>query len=298
MTDNGQGQTTPNAVSRYVDVGGSRMHYVEAGAGAPMVFLHGNPTSSYLWRGVMPYLTPHARCIAPDLIGMGDSDKPTIRYRFADHYDYLVAFLDALGLDQTTFVVHDWGGSLAFRYFANHPDRVRGLAFMEVMLESLTWREMPWNFRLAFPLMRAPGIGWLILSVANAFVNLVLPLATRRHLDRATMRRYRRAFPTVASRRPVRQWPREIPLNGTPSDNAALFQGYSEFLTATSVPKLLCYTEPGALIGRRRCQWAMAQLPNLTTAYLGEGLHFTPEEHPEAIGEALADWYGRCVTGD
>lgn len=289
---------TPEAVSRYVDIGGGRnMHYVEAGAGEPVVFLHGNPTSSYLWRRVIPYVAPHARCIAPDLIGMGYSDKPAIPYRFTDHYRHLRAFIDALGLGRLTFVGHDWGGSLAFRYLADQPERVRGLAFMEVMLEGLTWAEMPLNFRLGFRLMRTPGLNWLLLGLGNAFVNVVLPMATKTRLSPATMRRYREPFPTIASRLAVRRWPLEVPLDGQPADNAATFRGYTEALNNSRVPKLLCYTEPGAVIRRQRREWAREALPELEMVGVGEGIHFMPEEQPDAVGRAIADWYERHLTG-
>jgi haloalkane dehalogenase len=267
------------------------MHYIEAGSGEPVVLLHGNPTSSYLWRHVIPHVAPHARCIAPDLMGMGYSDKPHGAYRFDDHYAYLRAFIDALDLTRVTFVAHDWGGSLAFCYAADHPERVRALAFMEVMLAPLTWAEMPWHFRPGFRLMRTPGIGWLMLSLANLFVNLVLPIATARRLDRLTMARYRAPFRRIASRRPVRQWPCEIPLDGRPADNDAKFLAYSRFLQASRLPKLLCYSEPGALIREPRRRWAQQSLPNLETCCLGKGSHFAPEEHPEAIGRAVTDWY-------
>jgi haloalkane dehalogenase len=289
---------TSDAESRYVDIGGGRhIHYIEAGTGDPVVFLHGNPTSSYLWRHVIPHVAPRARCLAPDLIGMGYSDKPDIAYRFGDHYSHIRAFIDALALEGVTFVAHDWGGSLAFRYLAEHPGRVRGLAFMEVMLEGLTWAEMPLDFRLGFRLMRASGFNWALLGLANAFVNAVLPMATRTRLSKATMRRYREPFPTVASRRPVRQWPREVPLNGRPADNAATFRGYTEALRNSRVPKLLCYSEPGAVVRRPRREWAVTALPSLETVYVGEGVHFMPEEHPGEVGRAVADWYSRNIAG-
>jgi len=287
---------TDDALSRHVDVGGARMHYIEAGTGEPVVFLHGNPTSSYLWRRVIPHVAPYARCIAPDLIGMGYSDKPDIAYRFGDHYAYLERFMDALDLQQATFVAHDWGGSLAFRYSADQPERVKGLAFMEVMLAPLAWSEMPWHSRPGFRLMRTPVVGWGMLSLANLFVDLVLPMATACRLDQRIMERYRRPFRTIASRRPVRQWPREIPLNGQPADNDGLFRRYSRFLQTSPLPKLLCYTEPGALIREPRRRWAQDHLPNLDSRALGQGIHFAPEEHPDPIGRAVADWYATRVA--
>ncbi len=296
MGEMGDWLPSGDAVSRRVHVGGGHMHYVAAGEGEPVVFLHGNPTSSYLWRRVIPRVATQARCIAPDLMGMGCSDPPRTGHRFDDHYTYLRAFIDALGLETVTFVGHDWGGSLAFRYLSERPEQVRGLAFMEVMLEALTWAEMPLDFRFGFRLMRTPGVGWLMLSVANLFVNAVLPMATKRRLPAATMRRYRASYPSVASRRAVRQWPCEVPLDGRPADNAATFAAYAQALQQSRIPKLLCYASPGAVIGQRRRQWAEANLPNLTSAYMGEGIHVLPEEHPEAIGDAVASWYQTRVA--
>jgi len=281
--------------TRHVDVLGSRMAYVDVGEGEPVVFLHGNPTWSYLWRNVLPYLAPHCRCIAPDLMGMGRSAKPDIAYRFFDHYAYLEAFLDALDLDRVTFVAHDWGGSLAFHYLRHHPARVRALAFLEVMLYPLRWAGFPRPFRPGFWLMRTPGVGWLMLSFANLFVELVLPMATRRRLGPEEKARYRRPFRTIASRRPVRQWPCEIPFDGQPADVADAFEAYSAALQSSPVPKLLLYGQPGGVIGPAECDWARAHLPSLETVGVGSGIHFLQEDQPDAIGEALTEWYARAV---
>jgi haloalkane dehalogenase len=280
-----------------VDVLGSRIAYIEQGSGEPIVFVHGNPTWSYLWRNVMPHLAPHARCIAVDLIGMGRSDKPDIAYRFFDHYRYFEAFMDALGLDRVTLVGHDWGGSLAFNYLRHHPDRVRGLAGMEVMLYPLTWTDFPAQFRLGFRLMRTPVIGWLMLSVANLFVEMVLPMGTRRYLGQREKRYYREPYPTSASRRAVRQWPCEIPLDGRPADVHAAFEAITAALAASDRPKLLLYGEPGALIERTALEWARAHLPALETGGIGRGIHYLQEDQPDAIGRALAEWYQRAVVG-
>ncbi|MDN3517149.1 haloalkane dehalogenase [Aquisalimonas lutea] len=283
---------------QYVDIDGARMHYIEAGSGAPVVFLHGNPTWSYIWRNVIPFVAPHARCIAPDLMGMGYSDPSSGGgYRFFDHYDAIAAFIDRLGLDEVTFVGHDWGCSIAFHYLANHPRRVRGIAFLEGMVGSLAWRDMPARFRLAFGVMRTPVLGWLTVSVANAFVEVILPAATVRRLDAETMRRYREPFPTVASRRPVRQWPLEIPLDGRPPDVARAFKTYARVLQTSTIPKLLLHGDPGGVLQEPQVAWCRANLPNLETVPVGRGIHYLQEDCPEAIGRAIAAWYQGTAGG-
>ena len=281
--------------SRFVEVRNTRMHYVEAGSGAPVLFLHGNPTSSYLWRNVIPHVAPRARCIAPDLIGMGRSDKPDIGYRFVEHYDWIEAFIDALGLDEVTLVVHDWGSALGFHYLANHPARVRGVAFLEAILGPLEWRQFPPDFRVGFRLMRTPGIGWLIVSVMNAFVERILPAATLRRLEPLEMARYRAPFPTIASRRSVRRWPREIPIGGRPADVDAIARRYRDALVASPVPKLLMRAHPGGIVREATARWCREQLPHCEVVDVGRGIHYLQEDEPDAIGRAIADWYTREV---
>jgi len=285
--------------THYVEVLDSRMAYIEQGSGDPVVFIHGNPTWSYLWRNIVPHLAPNARCIAVDLIGMGRSDKPDIAYSFFDHYRYFEAFMDALGLERATLVVHDWGGSIGFNYLRHHPERVRAIAAMEVMLYPLTWAGFPSQFRLGFRLMRTPGIGWLMLSVANLFVEMVLPMATRRYLSQHEKAYYREPYPTIRSRRPVRRWPCEIPFDGRPSEVHAAFEAITAALQASEQPKLLLYGEPGALIDSPALEWARDHLQTLEIAAIGRGIHYLQEDQPEAIGRALADWYQRrVVTAD
>lgn len=284
--------------SHYAEVRGARMHYVEAGSGPPVVLLHGNPTSSFLWRNVMPHLAPHARCIAPDLIGMGRSDKPDIGYRFCQHYDWIEAFIDRLGLEDVAFVVHDWGSAIGFHYLARHPGRVRAIAFLEAILGPLRWREFPLDFRLGFRLMRTPVLGWLIVSVMNAFVERVLPAATLRRLEPGEMARYREPFPTIASRRPVRRWPCEIPIGGRPADVDAVVRRYREALQASAVPKLLMHGHPGGIIRAAAVEWCRERLLRCEIVDVGRGIHYLQEDEPEAIGRALADWYTRAVAAD
>ena len=277
--------------SKFIDIRGSRMHYIEEGSGDPILFLHGNPTSSYVWRNIIPHLSAHGRCIAPDLIGMGKSDKPALAYRFADHAKYLDEFIEKLELRDITLVLHDWGSGLGFHYFARHEDNVKALAFMEAILRPMSWDEFPIGPRIGFKLFRASGIGWLMLSVFNMFVKQILPQMTVRKLSEQEMRRYLEPYPSISSRKPLRQWPREIPMNGQPADMVALVSGYSRKLQASDLPKLLFYGNPGAIVTADAVEWCRSNIRNLEVVSVGDGLHYLQEDNPQLIGEELARWY-------
>ncbi len=277
--------------SKYVTVQGSRMHYIDEGSGDPILFLHGNPTSSYLWRNIIPHLTPHGRCIAPDLIGMGKSDKPDLGYRFVDHARYVDGFIEALGLENITFVIHDWGSALGFDYAMRHEASVKGLAFMEAIIRPSSWAQFPKDFKMGFKLMRTPGRGWLMISVANVFVKQILPQAIVRELTTEEKARYAEPFPTVKSRKPVRVWPLEVPIDGKPADVAALVSANCEKLQASELPKLLFYATPGGIIDAAAVTWCAEHLPNLQTVDIGDGIHYLQEDNPRLIGEKLATWY-------
>jgi len=277
--------------SKFVEVHGSKMHYVDVGEGEPILFLHGNPTSSYLWRNVIPHLSGQGRCIAVDLIGMGKSDHPDIPYRYDDHYRYVSGFIDALGIGSNlTLVIHDWGSGLGFRWAHEHESSVRGIAFMEAMIAPLTWAKMPANFRTAFRMMRSPGIGWLMISVANMFINKMLPDMVHRGLSAEAQAYYASAFPNIASRKAVRQWPREVPISGSPADNVAVIKAYGEWLTRTKLPKILFHGSPGIIIRPQEVAWCRENMANLQTVDIGDGLHFIQEDNPHLIGAELAKW--------
>lgn len=277
--------------SNFVEIDGSDIHYVDVGEGNPILFLHGNPTWSYLWRNIIPYLQPQARCIAPDLIGMGKSDKPDIDYTFEDHFGYIEGFIDELGLEDITLVVHDWGSGLGFHYAHTHAENVTAIAFMEAVVRPITWEWMPKRFRLSFRLWRTPVVGWVMLSVANMFVTQVLPRATVRELTDEELARYREPYPTIASRKPVRTWPREVPISGKPARVHEKVAAYSEWLTETDIPKLCLYARPGSIIQDEDVQYIEGNFTNTTMVDLGEGLHFLQEDHPHRVGEEIASWY-------
>jgi len=277
--------------SKYQEVLGSQMHYVEEGEGEPFLLLHGNPTSSYLWRNIIPHLSGLGRVVVPDLVGMGRSDKPDIAYRFEDHARYLDGFIESLDLKNITLVIHDWGSGLGFHYAARNPDNIKAIAFMEAVVNTMEWDEIPEEHKLPFKLFRAPVTGWFMISVMNVFVNKFLPQMIVRKLSPGEMEAYRAPFPTVASRKPIRQWPREIPFSGTPADVYEIVRDYRRWLEETELPKLMFHASPGAIITPKVAESLKAELKNLEAIDLGEGLHYLQEDHPHAIGEGIANWY-------
>lgn len=276
--------------SHYVTVHGSQMHYIEQGGGDPILLLHGNPTSSYLWRNIIPHLTEQGRCIAPDLIGMGKSDKPKLDYRFFDHVKYLDGFIEALGLTNITLVIQDWGSGLGFHYAARHPENVKAIAFFEAILGPQKWSDFPGPARILFPLFRTDGVGWVMISAMNMFVNQMIPQSTQRKLTKEELQHYRAPYPTIASRKPVRQWPREIPVNGKPADVHQAVVAYNQWLQETATPMLLFTATPGLILDADAARWCEQNMKNLKVVHLGEGLHFLQEDYPHEIGTAIAAW--------
>jgi len=283
--------------SKYVEVHGERMHYVDEGQGAPILFLHGNPTSSYLWRNVMPFLRPLGRVIAVDNIGFGKSAKPDGDYTFAEHSRYIDGFIQALDLHDITLVSHDWGSALALHYASRHEDNVRAVAFMEALvppaipIADLT--ALPADMQEFFRTMRDPVLGPQAVIEGNAFIEDVLPKNIVRRMTHAEMEAYREPFRDPATRKPILVWPNEIPIAGEPADTTAAVEAYGAWLMTTDVPKLHVYVSPGAINPPEVVEALAGMLSNYETAYVGRGLHFLQEDHPEAIGRALADWYRR-----
>ena len=277
--------------SKYVEVMGSKIHYIDEGEGDPVLFLHGNPTSSYLWRNIIPYMSGKTRCIAPDLIGMGKSDKPDIDYGFVDTYAYLEKFIEKLGLKNVTLVIHDWGSGLGFHYAHTHQDNVKGIAFMEGMYKSLGWKDLPRDYQMAFRMMRTPGIGWLMINVGNIFLKKMLPEMIVRKLTEVETAYYNEPYPTIKSRKAVRVWPVDVPLGGKPKHSSDPIKAYHEWLKTTDLPKLCLYADPGALIGKEQAEWIGKNFPNTNTVNVGKGLHFIQEDEPDNIGKAISEWY-------
>ncbi len=277
--------------SRYVEIDGSKMHYIDEGEGDPILFLHGNPTSNYLWRNIIPYLVPHGRCIAPDLIGMGKSDKPDLDYRFFDHSKYLEGFIEKLDLSNITVVLHDWGSALGFHYAMRNENNIKGIAFMEALLVAMKWDDFPSSEKIGFKLFRTAGIGWFMISVMNMFLTQLLPKMIVRKLSVEEKEYYRRPFKTIQSRRPIRQWPCEIPIDGQPSDVYEMMKNYNQKLQKSNLPKILFFANPGAIIDSNAVDWCKQNLKNLSMVDIGEGLHYVQEDNPHLIGEQLAKWF-------
>ncbi len=279
-------------------VKGLSMAYVEAGAGDPIVLLHGNPTSSYLWRNIIPHLEGLGRCIAPDLIGMGDSDKLESsgpdRYRFVEHRKYLDALLETLGVAaNVTLVIHDWGSALGFDWAYRHPDTIRGIAYMEALVQPVTWDGWPGQARQIFQAFRSPAGEDMVLE-KNVFVEAVLPGSVLRGLSDAEMAVYRRPFAEVGeARRPTLTWPRQIPIEGEPADVCEIVKRYGDWLATAPVPKLFVNAEPGAILTGPQREFCRSW-PNQNEVTV-KGSHFIQEDSPDEIGQAIADWLGSRV---
>jgi haloalkane dehalogenase len=278
--------------SHFLEVLGSQIHYLDEGSGDPVLFLHGNPSSSYLWRNVIPYVNPLARCIAPDLIGMGKSDKPDIEYRFLDHVKYVEGFIEQMGLKNITLVIHDWGSALGFYYAMRHEGNVKSLAFMEAIIMPVpSWEMFPEASRDLFQGFRTPEVGWDMIVNKNMFVEEVLPAKVVRQLSEEEMNHYREPFREPSARKPVWRWPNELPIAGEPADVVEVVGRYNEWLQETELPKLLFHGSPGELVKAPVVEWCRQNLGNLKVVDIGEGIHYLQEDNPHLIGEQLADWY-------
>jgi haloalkane dehalogenase len=278
---------------RYAIVEGKQMAYHEVGDGRPVVFLHGNPTSSYLWRNIIPHLSDRARCIAPDLIGQGDSDKlddtGPDSYRFVEHRRYLDGLLDQLDLgDDIVFVIHDWGSALGFDWARRHPERVGGVVFMEAIVRPIdSWNEWPEAARGIFQGFRSDA-GEEMVITKNLFVEAVLPGSIMRTLSDDEHNQYRKPFLEPEHRRPTLSWPRQIPIEGEPADVVEIVADYAQWLPTTEFPKLFVNAEPGAILGDSQRAFVRTW-PNLSEVTVA-GIHFIQEDSPHDIGQAIADW--------
>jgi haloalkane dehalogenase len=283
---------------RFAHVLGRRMAHIERGVGHPIVFLHGNPTSSFLWRNVLPHVEASGRrLIVPDLMGMGDSDKIPAgaepdRYRFASHARYLDAFIDeVVGMEPLTLVLHDWGGALGFDWAYRHQHRVRAVAYMETFVAPLNLEDLPESFRPTLKAVRSPAGIALVLD-ENLFIEKMLPDVTQRMLSADEMAEYRRPYLDVGDDRwPTLQWPREVPLSGEPPDVHERIAAYSTWLLTSPLPKLFLDADPGVFITGRIRELARS-FPNQHCVIV-KGLHFVQEDSPDEIGRAIAHWLSK-----
>ncbi len=288
--------STDELPRKFIDVKGRRMAYVEIGCGDPIVFQHGNPTSSYLWRNIMPALADVGRCIAVDLIGMGDSDKLNEAgpdsYRYIEHRDYLFAAWQQLDVsDNVTLVLHDWGSALGFDWAQQNEDKVRGIAYMEGIVKPVTWDEWPDAARDIFQALRSDAGEAMVLE-KNVFVERVLPGSIIRKMSADEMAHYRRPFENPGEdRRPTLTWPRQIPLEGEPEDVVAIVAQYAEWLQQSDIPKLFINAEPGAILTGAQREFCRG-FPNQTEVTV-PGIHFIQEDSPGEIAVALQVWLAK-----
>ncbi|MFP6809917.1 MAG: haloalkane dehalogenase [Pseudohongiellaceae bacterium] len=285
--------STTEHPKKTIFVKGKNMSYVEMGEGDPIIFQHGNPSSSYLWRNVMPHLQDQGRCIAIDLIGMGDSDKldnvGPDSYTFVEHREYLDAALEALNVaENVTWVIHDWGSALGFDWANRHRDAVKGIAYMEGIVRPLTWEEWPESARGVFQGFRSPAGEEMILE-KNVFVERVLPGSILRELSDGEMEVYKKPFLNSGEdRRPTLTWPRQIPISGEPADVVEIAQSYADWLVQCDVPKLFINADPGAILTGPQRDFCRTW-PNQTEVTV-KGNHFLQEDSPDEIGQAIAEW--------
>lgn len=277
--------------SHFVEVMGSKMHYIDEGEGDVVVFVHGIPTSCYLWRNIIPELSQSHRCIALDLIGMGKSDKPDIDYTVFEHIEYFTAFLNALELKQVTLVLHAWGSIIGFSYFHSHPNQVKALAFLESYIRPASSREM-----ISLPiqelaaLRNLPDAGYDVVMRSNYFVNKVLPSGVLRKLTDTEMQHYREPFEGAGACRPLWQYLQDLPSTAEQTSISELIETYSKTLQESQIPKLLMYAIPGFNTTVSTIEWARDHLPNITLYDIGDGLHYPQESSPWKISSQLSMW--------
>lgn len=287
--------------TKSIEVLGAQMAYVDAGQGDPILFLHGNPTSKYLWRNIMPYLENQGRVIALDLIGMGESGKPDIDYTFAEHSEYLDGFIHKLGLQNITLVIHDWGSGLGFDYANRNRDNVKAIAFMEAIVAPtvpVSLEQMPPEVAQFIQSMRSEAGEEMVIK-NNWFVEEFLPSQVSRSLTKVEMIAYRTPYPDEKSRKPILAWPREIPLIEYPTDVTARVEAYNKWFLSSELPKLHLYITQGMANPSQVVEFLQAQsVPNYEAISLGAGgHHFLQEDYPHAIGQHLSEWYNRIDNG-
>ena len=284
--------------SKFIEVLGSTMHYIDVGEGEPILFIHGNSGWSYVWRNIIPFVIPQGRAISVDLIGMGKSDKPSIDYSFAEQSRYLEAFIAALNLQNITLVVHDWGSTLGFHYASRHRDNVKGIAFMEAFIPPYfpvaNIQQMGSELAAIFGAVKNSPKGKKLVYDRNIFIEKLLPEAILRDLSEAELAAYRCPYLDKSFRKPIFAWASQIPIGGKPATTEAVIKNYSKWLMQSSIPKLHFYASPGGSLNPPEvAQWTAQHFPNIETHYLGKGLHYFLEDYPEEIGRAIADWLRR-----
>ena len=279
--------------SKYVLVFDSKIHYIdiEKESEYTFLFIHGNPTSSYLWRNIIPFVSPLGRTVSLDLIGMGKSEKPKIDYSFQDHIEYLNEFIKKLELKNIILVVHDWGGALGFNYAKNHSENVKGIVFMETFAKPMEWNDLNFMARWLFKKFRHPVSGQNWNGKHNVFLRFILQASMIRKLSKQEKQTYLEPFKSIESRKPIVKFPQELPFKGEGTVNEKIALEYFEWLKTSSIPKLLLYAKPGVQIQKKQLEFYKNSLRKLTTAYVGKGKHYIQEDQPKNIGEVIEQWF-------
>ncbi|MFC0264390.1 haloalkane dehalogenase [Fontibacter flavus] len=281
--------------SHYIGVENTNIHFVDETtkekADTVFLFVHGNPTSSYLWRNIIPYTIPYGRCIALDLVGFGKSGKPDIEYTFQDNIKYFNSFVSKLNLTNIILVVHDWGGAIGFNYAKYHPENIKGIVFMETFCKPMEWKDLDILTRFVFKKFRDNKTGQKWNGKYNAFLRFILPMSINRKLTEKEKLYYFSPFKTIADRKPIIKFPQELPFKGEGTLNESIAEDYFNWLKKSSIPKLLLYANPGVQIQSKEIDLYKSVFKNLTTAFIGNGKHYIQEDQPDKIGEAIEQWY-------
>ncbi|NQX64178.1 haloalkane dehalogenase [Paenibacillus qinlingensis] len=279
--------------SRYMTVNGNQLHYIEVGSGDPVLFLHGNPTWSYTFRNIIPYVEESRRCIAVDLIGMGRSDKTGIGCTFLEHVDYVTRFIEQLALDSLTLVVHDWGAAIGLQYASNHPNKIKAVVMLEpqALYPNMSWSDFsPPEAQPLFQKLRDPEEGWPFMRDNSVFIEGMTNTIINRTISTEELEYYREPFRKLEDRRPMWVFPNQIPIEGHPSEVVEAVNARNAWFTITPVPKLLFYATPGCTVREPQLDWCRKHLLNLTLFDIGKGFHHLAEENPHAIGQELQRW--------
>ncbi len=281
--------------SHFISVENTEIHYIDETTkektDTVFLFVHGNPTSSYLWRNIIPYATPFGRCIAFDLIGFGKSGKPNIEYSFQDHIKYFDSFVAKLKLKNIVLVLHDWGGAIGFNYAKNNPENIKGIVFMETFWKPMEWKNLDFLTRFVFKKFRDNKAGQKWNGKHNAFLRFILPISIIRKLTEEEKQNYFRPFKTISDRNPIIKFPQELPFKDEGTLNEAIVCDYYNWLKKSTIPKLLLYAKPGVQVQTKDVELCKSVFQNLTTAFIGKGKHYLQEDQPDNIGEAIEQWY-------
>lgn len=279
-------------VSKYVKVLESKLHYVDEGSGTTFLFLHGNPSSTYLWRNIIPFVSKNNRAVAVDLIGMGKSGKPNIDYKMSDHCQYIEAFIQKMNLKNVVLVLHDWGSFIGLKYASENESNIKGIVLMEGILRPWeSWDTIPSVTRRMFKKFFDPVEGPNMIYEKNFFIEKALPYLTKRKLTHEEMNHYREPFLDKESRKPMLSFPRELPIAGANANNAAIINSYNKWLSSTDVPFHVLWAKPGSLFRKEYIPLMRKEFPNMTDKYVGKSKHYLQEDVPNEIGNAILEWF-------